>query len=98
MANLRAVSPDEKPPRPPRKRAAKTLKQAVSSSERQLLVTMRAKIATEIDSGVPPHTLAPLTRQLRDLDKEIRLLDARAREERREARVVADVEFDSSAI
>jgi hypothetical protein len=59
---------------------------------------MRTKIAAEIDNGVPPHTLAPLTRQLRDIDKEIRLLDQRREEEAREDGVSADEDYDASAI
>ena len=93
MARLRAVTPDDKPkPRRPR-----TLKEAVQRSERELLVTMRARIAAEIDGGVPPHTLAPLTRQLRDLDKEIRLLDERAADESGQV-VSGDSDWDEAAI
>lgn len=76
----------------------KTLKDAVEVSERALLVTIRAKIAAEIDGGVPPHTLAPLTRQLRDIDKEIRLLDQRAKEEAGADDVAADEAFDAEAL
>lgn len=77
----------------------KTLKDAVGLSERALLVMMRTKIANEIDGGVPPHTLAPLMRQLRDIDKEIRLLDIKAEEESREnAGPAPDEAFDASAI
>jgi hypothetical protein len=75
----------------------KTIKAATNSTERELLVTMRAKIATEIDDGVPPHTLAPLMRQLRELDKEIRNLDARVDQEVTDVGA-ADDGFDASAI
>lgn len=78
--------------------APKTLKDAVDVSERALLVTIRAKIAAEIDGGVPPHTLAPLTRQLRDIDKEIRALDLRAKEEADEDAASADEEWDETAL
>jgi hypothetical protein len=76
--SLRVAVPGEKAPERPR---AKDLKEAVERSERELLVTMRARLAAEIDGGVPPHTLAPLARQLREIDKEIRLLDAKAKQE-----------------
>lgn len=56
--------------------APKTIKEAAEQGERSLLVAMRTKAAQEIDAGVPPAYLAPLMRQLRELDKEIRLLDA----------------------
>ena len=78
--------------------APKTLKDAVDVSERALMVTIRAKIAAEIDAGVPPHTLAPLTRQLRDIDKEIRLLDQRAKEAAEEDDVSADEAWDAEAL
>lgn len=52
-----------------------SLTQAIDGSEREVLVALRENIAAEIDAGVPAHVLAPLSRQLRDLDKEIRSLD-----------------------
>jgi hypothetical protein len=76
-----------------------TLLAAAEASERDLLVKIRAKIAAEIDGGVPPHTLAPLTRQLRDIDKEIRALDARKEQEGGAgAQPTPDEEFDASAL
>lgn len=59
----------------------KTVREAADHSERALLVALRTRIASDIDAGVPPHTLAPLSRQLREIDREIRGLDARAAEE-----------------
>jgi hypothetical protein len=77
---LRAVTEADveavKPKVPP-----KSLKEAVEDSERALLVRMRLTVAEEIDGGVPAHTLAPLIRQLHEVDKQIRALDARAKEE-----------------
>jgi hypothetical protein len=92
---LRAARPGEKAPKPS---APKNLKEAVLLSERDLLVMMRTKLASEIDSGVPPHTLAPLTRQLRDVDKEIRLLDAKAEQESDDDRARPDAAWDSTAL
>ncbi len=92
---LRVALPGETPPDRPR---PKNLKEAVDLSERELLVMMRARLASEIDGGVPPHTLAPLTRQLRELDKEIRLLDAKAEQESDDDRARPDAAWDSTAL
>jgi hypothetical protein len=51
---------------------------AVDKSEREVLVILRRKLAARLDEGVPTHALAALVRQLRDVDKDIRALDARA--------------------
>ncbi len=91
---LRAVSEDDVPP--PRPKPA-TIKAATECSELELLIAMRDKISSEIDSGVPPHTLAPLMRQLRDLDKEIRSLAAREQDSGEDDRSGGD-SFDASAI
>lgn len=93
MAKLKVVTAEDASPAIP-----KTLKDAVDVSERALLVTIRAKIASEIDAGVPPHTLAPLTRQLRDIDKEIRLLDQRTQEDAGEDDDAPDEAFDTEAL
>src|SRR5215204_5171562 len=92
---LRVARPGEKTLELPK---AKDLKEAVDRSERELLVTMRARLASEIDGGVPPHTLAPLVRQLREIDKEIRLLDAKAEQEAGDDGARPDEAFDASAI
>lgn len=77
----------------------KTLAAAAKVSERALLVMLRSKIAAEIDGGVPPHTLAPLSRQLRDIAKELEALDLRAREEGADAAdVIEDEAWDPQAL
>lgn len=90
-SHLKVASSADTPPEP------KTLKDAADSSERALLVSIRSKIAAEIDGGVPPHTLAPLTRQLREIDKEIRHLDLRANQEGNQD-VHPDEQWDEEAI
>lgn len=92
-ARLKVVTDADKPA----PKAPETLSEAVEASERALLLTIRRKIAKEIDGGVPPHTLAPLTRQLREIDKEIRLLDQRAEKEADDG-VRPDEEWDAEAI
>ncbi len=96
---LRAV-PQRRLPAP-RRRLPRTLKAAVKLSERDLLVALRGKIANEIDGGVPAHTLAGLVKQLRDLDREIRVLDATAQAVAEEAERVSsrgDRAWDQAAI
>lgn len=87
-------------PKPKAKaRKPATIKAAAEMSERDLLVTMRTRVATEIDGGVPAHTLAPLMRQLRDLDKEIRALDAREDQGAEvDAAEVEDGTFDAASV
>lgn len=94
-APLRAVTADEKPPvaDPP-----KTIAEAVERDERSLLVALRAKAAGEIDAGIPPAYLATTMRQLREIDKAIRQLDARDEQESPKGGRVADGTFDASAI
>jgi len=101
---LRAVGEDEKPPQPTKPVTEKLVSKAIEGGERGLLVTLRAKIATDIDHGVPAHTLAGLTKQLLELDQKIRAIDL-ALEVEREASggdgdedPTEDEAFDASAI
>ncbi len=90
---LRAVTAQDKPPAAP-----STLDEAAQASERALLVMMRRNISDTIGAGVPAHTLAPLMRQMREIDKEIRAFDARAAQEPSRSSVPVDDSFDASAI
>ena len=76
--NLTAVPADGTKPR---RRRAGRLTVAVRGGERELLVVIRRQLAQRLDSGdYPAHAMTQLIRQLRDVDKEIRLIDARERE------------------
>lgn len=92
---LRAVTADDSAPMP----TPKSLKDAAERGERELLVSMRNQISDAVAAGVPPHTLAPLMRQLREIDKEIRAFDLRSEQKQVESDYQAvDDSFDSSAI
>lgn len=100
---LSVVKEGATPPPKPKRQPPRTIKAAVAEdrTERDLLVAMRSKVAAEIDAGVPAHALAPLMRQLREFDKEIRALDARddeAGEEQRSDGEASDAAFDPQAI
>jgi len=93
---LRAVAPGETAPLPP----PKTIVEAIERDERALLVALREKVAREVDAGVPPAYLAPVMRQLREIDKAIRALEA-SEEQEAQRRGESDSErrsFDASAI
>jgi hypothetical protein len=52
------------------------LSSAVGKSEREVLVILRRKLAAQIDKAdVPTSALAPLVRQFREIDREVRGLD-----------------------
>lgn len=94
MGKLTVVNEDTPAPEAP-----KTVKAAAEHSERALLVSLRTKIATDIDAGVPPAYLAPLARQLREIDRDIRAMDARDEQEvARRGDGVTRKPFDATAI
>lgn len=93
--SLRAVSDDEVAPA----LKPETIAEAVDRDERTLLVALREKVALEIDAGVPAAYLAPVMRQLREIDKAIRSLDARDEQEvAYGGSDISDSGFDASAI
>lgn len=97
-SRLKVVSDADAPPNP--KPAPKTIVAAVQASERELLVALRAKAAAELDAGVPAHAISQLMRQLRELDKDIRALDAREAHDGKETASSRPVDniFDADAI
>lgn len=96
---LTVVKSDDKPPPPRKKQKPRTLKAAAELSERDLLVKMRDDISDAIEGGVPAHTLAPLMRQLKEIDRDIRQLDQRAKQEAEEdSGEDIDDTFDASSL
>ena len=67
QTHLSVASPDARP----KVKDPKTVRDAADHSQRALLVALRTKIAGDIDNGVPAAYLAPLSRQIREVDREI---------------------------
>lgn len=94
---LKAVDNSTPPPTPP-KRSPKTVTKAASDgTRRELLVAMRARVATAVeDPNTPARDLAALTRRLMEIAKDIEAIDAR--DEESGSAPVEDESFDASAI
>lgn len=61
----------------PAPRRGLTVLEAAEKSERDLLITLRNKLAKALDLGtVPAHALDKVARQVREFDKAIRLIDS----------------------
>lgn len=93
---LRAVGKDEKAAKP---LVVKSVTDAAADgSRRDLLVAMRARVATAVqDPNTPARDLAALTRRLMEIAKDIEVLDVKDAEEA--DRGAADDEaFDAEAI
>src|SRR5665647_444487 len=93
--SLRVVAPGESAP-------AKSLPLTVEDaadhgSRRDLLVAMRARVATAVqDLKTPAPALAALTRRLMEIAKDIEALDAAGEEQ--DSGPIPDEAFDASAI
>ena len=91
---LRAVAPDETPPR------AKTVTEAAEAgTTRELLVAMRARIAKAVENpNTPARDLAALTKRLVEVVRDIEAIDAKDEQEAGQRGRVPDQPFDASAI
>lgn len=99
MSHLRVAGPDEKPA----KEAPKTISEAVESgSGRDVLASMRKALAKKLDDGdVSSNAIASAYKELRELDRLIRIADAEAEEEakkRANSGAAGRRSFDASAI
>jgi len=94
---LRAVTTGEAAPkrRPPR-----TITEAAADgTQRELLVTMRTRIAKSLDDPTTmARDLASLSRRLLEISREIDAIDVANRQEAHESDEVADEAFDASAL
>lgn len=88
--------PDPEPEPEPVKPTS--LREAVELGERELLVMMRTQVATELDNGVAAAYFAATMRQLRELDKEIRMFDLRKKQEADEDGIAPDEPWDEEAL
>ena len=78
---LRAVDPSERAPEKP---APKNITEALGGSSRDVLGAMRSALAKQLDSGgIAGNSIAAAYRELRELDRLIRVIDAEAAEEER---------------
>lgn len=95
MAHLRVAAPGEKSA----KRAEpKNITEALGGSSRDVLVAMRKALAKKLDEGeVSSNAIASAYKELRELDRLIRLLEA-AEEDDRGDGTPEDEVFDASAV
>ena len=93
---LRAVTAEESAP----KRTPRTITEAANEgTQRELLVTMRTRIAKSLDDPTTmARDLASLSRRLLEISREIDAIDVADRQEAHESDDVADEAFDSSAV
>ena len=83
----------------PAKAPKSVTKAASDGSRRELLVAMRARVATAVeDPNTPARDLAALTRRLMEIAKDIEAIDAALEQEGRDADASPDEEFDASAL
>ncbi len=95
--SLRSVTSNEiAPPKAP-----STVTQAAKQgSTRDLLVTMRDRVAKDVENeNTPARDLAALTKRLMEIVRDIEAIDARASQEASDhAAEVSDGDFDASAV
>lgn len=58
-----------------------SLTEAIEGTERDLLVARRHYLAATLEAGAPAHAVAGLDRQLGEVDRLIRALDAQEEQE-----------------
>lgn len=93
--DLRAVAPGEQAPTKPKVHAR--IADALDGSSRDVLASMRRALAKKLDDGdVSSNAIASAYKELRELDRLIRQIDAATTEARADDDV--DDAFDASAI
>lgn len=95
-AHLSAVPPGAKAAK---KVEPKNISEALSGSSRDVLGAMRKALAKKLDDGeVSSNAIASAYKELRELDRLIRLADQDAAQAERETQGDVDDSFDASAI
>lgn len=93
--HLAAVPPDARAKKPD----PKNISEALAGSSRDVLGAMRKALAKKLDDGeVSSNAIASAYKELRELDRLIRLADRDAAEAASETRADVDDTFDASAI
>jgi hypothetical protein len=93
--HLAAVPPDARAKKPD----PKNISEALDGSSRDVLGAMRKALAKKLDDGeVSSNAIASAYKELRELDRLIRLADRDAAEAAGETRADVDDTFDASAI
>ena len=93
--HLSAVPPNAKPPRA----EPKSITEALDGSSRDVMAAMRKALARKLDAGeVSSNAIASAYKELRELDRLIRLADHDASDAEQETHGDVDDRFDASAI
>ena len=84
----------------PRKKAPRTITEAADQgTQRELLVTMRTRIAKSLDDpNTMARDLASLSRRLLEISREIDAIDVADLQEAAEDDEAADEDYDASAV
>lgn len=81
MARLRVAGPGDAPETP---ETPTSITEALDAGPREVLAAMRYALAKKLDAGdVSSNAIASAYKELRELDRQIRALDAAAEEEER---------------
>ena len=94
-AHLSAVGPDTPAPR----KTPASITEAIDGSGRDVLAAMRRALAQKLDAGeVSSNAIASAYKELRELDRLIRLADQDSAQAEHETQGNVDDRFDASAI
>lgn len=93
--HLRVAKPGEKT----RRKAAKSITEALDGSSRDVLASMRRALAKKLDAGeISSNAIASAYKELRELDRLIRLADLESQDDVADRGVASDERFDASVI